>query len=268
MAAVTGARPAVVLAQRGEHASENGSSSPGRTLVLIPACNEAGRIGEVIEGIRATGLTTDIVVIDDGSRDATAREARLHGAKVLSHAYNLGYGSALHTGYLYASRAGYQRLVQMDGDGQHDAGSMRRLLAGLDAGADVVVGSRFLEGTPPPTSWTRRVGSALFAWIVTRWTGIRITDPTSGYQAMSRRAIREVARDTFPEDYPDADVLIMLAREGLKLVEVPARMHARKGGVSMHRGGRAAYYAYKMLLTLSLLPIRRKSLTREPTTDG
>jgi glycosyltransferase involved in cell wall biosynthesis len=263
VAALTGARPASAAAPRADAAPQDGGPAPASTLVLIPACNEAGRIGEVIEGIRATGVAADVVVIDDGSRDATAQEARAHGAKVLSHAYNLGYGSALHTGYLYARRRGYQRLVQMDGDGQHDADSMVRLLAALEAGADVVVGSRFLDGRPPPTSWTRRVGSALFAWIVTRWTGIRITDPTSGYQAMSQRAIREVARDTFPEDYPDADVLIMLAREGLQLVEVPARMHPRKGGVSMHRGGRAAYYAYKMLLTLSLLPIRRKSLTRE-----
>jgi glycosyltransferase involved in cell wall biosynthesis len=245
-----------------------GSRVQPATLVLIPACNEAGRIGSVLQAIRATGVVADIVVIDDGSADGTAREARSRGAKVVSHPYNLGYGSALNTGYLYARRHGYRRLVQLDGDGQHDPASMRALLEGLDAGADVVVGSRYLDGQPPRTSLARRCGSRLFSWIVTIWTGVRITDPTSGYQAMSGRAIREVARDTFPEDYPDADVLIMLAREGLKLREVPARMHARSGGVSMHRGGRAAYYFYKMFLTLSLLPVRRKSMTSasEPAT--
>ena len=99
----------------------------------------------------------------------------------------------------------------------------------------------------------------MFAWIVTKWTGTRITDPTSGFQALSRRVLDEVVRDSFPEDYPDADVLITLHRAGLRMKEVPVRMHERTGGVSMHRGSRAAYYAYKMILTLALLAIRRVS---------
>jgi hypothetical protein len=163
------------------------------------------------------------------------------------------------SGYIWARRHGYKRVVQLDADGQHDAASVPCLLEALDRGADVAVGSRYLKGTAPATSLARRVGSRLFARIVTWWTGTPITDPTSGFQAMKARAVAELAHDGFPEDYPDADVLITLSRAGLKLVEVPVVMHERIGGVSMHRGGRAAYYAYKMVLTLALLPIRRRS---------
>jgi glycosyltransferase involved in cell wall biosynthesis len=181
---------------------------------------------------------------------------------VISHPCNLGYGSALLTGYLYARQHRYERVLQMDADGQHDPRSIGVLLDALGADADVAVGSRFLAGRPPRTSLARRLGSRLFAAIVTGWTGTRITDPTSGFQAMNARAVAELAHDGFPEDYPDADVLITLARAGMRLREVPVIMHPRAGGRSMHRGGRAAYYAYKMLLTLSLLPWRRRSTFR------
>jgi glycosyltransferase involved in cell wall biosynthesis len=231
------------------------------TLLLIPAYHEAARIGAVVQAVRASGVAADILIVDDGSEDTTALEARLRGAEVLRHPFNLGYGAALNTGYLYARRRGYQRLLQMDADGQHDADSLHQLIAALDQGADVVVGSRYLEGRRQGATFARRLGSRLFSWIVTRWTGVRITDPTSGFQGMSQRAIAEVARDIFPEDYPDADVLIMLARAGLKLAEVPVTMHDRQGGRSMHGGSRVAYYAYKMFLTLLLLPVRRQAMT-------
>ena len=177
-------------------------------LVLIPAHNEGSRIGRVIDGIFDHRPEAEVLVIDDGSSDDTERVARAHGARTIRHPFNLGYGAALHTGYHYALRRNSSRLVQMDGDGQHDPASLDALLDGLDRGADVVVGSRYREGNAPRTSLLRLWASRMFAWIVTRWTGVRITDPTSGFQAMSRRAIREVARDSFPEDYPDADVLI------------------------------------------------------------
>jgi glycosyltransferase involved in cell wall biosynthesis len=236
----------------------------GNTVVVIPACNEAERIGPVLDAVRAVLPGARIVVVDDGSGDATAATARRHGAVVLSHPFNLGYGAALQTGYHYARHHGAERLLQLDADGQHDPASIPDLLRALDDGADLVIGSRYLPGyATPRTSLLRRIGTRLFSAIVTWWTGIRVTDPTSGYQAMSRRAIELLVLDHFPEDYPDADMLITAARSGLRLAEVPACMHERVGGLSMHRGGRAAYYVYKMFLNLALLPIRRPSPFRD-----
>lgn len=236
------------------------------TLLVIPAYNEAGRIGSILRQVKRTGLPLDVVVVDDGSADETASEARQQGAIVVRHPYNLGYGTALHTGYCLASRRGYARVLQMDADGQHEAEMLPRLIAALDAGADIALGSRYLEGLPPPASLARRVGTRFFAWIATKWLGCRITDPTSGFQGLSQRALVAVVSDGFPEDYPDTDVLVEHHRRGLVIVEVPVRMHARKGGVSMHRGARLAYYVYKMLLTLLLLPVRRPAPLRERDT--
>jgi glycosyltransferase involved in cell wall biosynthesis len=236
---------------------------PRRAALVIPAYCEAGRVGDVVRRALRAEPSLTVVVVDDGSHDGTAREARAAGATVLSHPYNLGYGTSLHTGYCFALRQGFDRVLQMDADGQHDATMLVRLLDALDRGADVVLGSRYLDGAPPPSSFARRVGTKLFAWIATRFTGQRITDPTSGFQGLSRRALESLVNDGFPEDYPDTDVLIEHARSGMQLVEVPVRMHPRLGGLSMHRGARIAYYGYKMLLTLLLLPIRRRTPLRQ-----
>jgi glycosyltransferase involved in cell wall biosynthesis len=236
--------------------------SPPRTLLIIPAYREAPRVGAVVARVRQLHPQIDVLVVDDGSPDHTAAAARTAGAQVVSHPFNLGYGAGLHTGYCYAWRHGYQRVLQMDADGQHDATMLQRLLDALDAGADVALGSRYLDGSAPPSSLARRIGTRLFAGIATRWIGRRITDPTSGFQGLSRRAIEAVVTDAFPEDYPDTDVLIEHHRHGLRLCEVPVVMHARLGGLSMHRGARIAYYGYKMLLTLLLLPVRRPTPTR------
>jgi glycosyltransferase involved in cell wall biosynthesis len=240
------------------------------TLVIIPAHREAGRVGAVVRAVRdldrSLGLGLDVLVVDDGSPDATAAEARAAGAQVVSHPYNLGYGVALHTGYCHALRRGYRQVLQMDADGQHEAAMLPRLLLALNGGADVALGSRYLDGNAPRQSLGRRLGTRLFAAIASRWIGQRITDPTSGFQGLSARALQSVARDSFPEDYPDTDVLVEHHRAGLVLEEVPVQMHERKGGVSMHRGLRIAWYGYKMFLTLLLLPIRRQSPLRQRDT--
>jgi glycosyltransferase involved in cell wall biosynthesis len=235
---------------------------PNSTVLVIPAYREAGRVGDVVREVRRQGMQIDVLVVDDGSPDTTADEARAAGAMVVRHPYNLGYGSALHTGYCFARRHGYTRLLQMDADGQHEAAMLPRLLEALDQGADVALGSRYLEGNAPRSSFARRLGTRTFAWIASRWTGVRITDPTSGFQGLSARAIHAVAHDGFPEDYPDTDVLVQHVRCGMRVVEVPVSMHERRGGLSMHRGARIAYYGYKMLVTLLLLPVRRQTPLR------
>ncbi|MCK5944908.1 MAG: glycosyltransferase family 2 protein [Planctomycetes bacterium] len=236
------------------------------TVLVIPAYCESGRVGDVVRAVRRQQLDLDVLVVDDGSPDGTAMEARAAGARVLRHPFNMGYGTALHSGYCAAWRAGYLRVLQMDADGQHDPTMLARLLDALDQGADIALGSRYLDGRAPRSSFARRVGTRLFAWIASRWIGSRITDPTSGFQGLSRRALESVVDDGFPEDYPDADVLVQHHRRGLVVREVPVIMHERVGGMSMHRGARIAYYGYKMLLTLLLMPVRRPTPLRTPDT--
>lgn len=235
---------------------------PRSTVLVIPAYRESGRVGDVVRAARRCQPDVDVLVVDDGSPDATSLEAQAAGARVVRHPFNLGYGAALHSGYCAALRSGYDQVLQMDADGQHDPEMLGPLLRALDDGADIALGSRYLDGRAPRSSLARRVGTRLFAWIASRWLGARITDPTSGFQGLSRRALDSVVNDSFPEDYPDTDVLVQHHRRGLEVREVPVVMHERIGGVSMHRGARIAYYGYKMLVTLLLMPVRRPTPLR------
>lgn len=221
------------------------------SLAIIPALNEAVRIGAVIDELRAEA-PFDVVVVDDGSRDDTAAVARRHGAVVLSHAFNLGYGAALQTGYKYADHHGYARVVQLDADGQHDAADAGRLLAPLlEDRADLVIGSRFIEPTGYRMDAARMTGRLVFQRLLRAFGGPHVADPTSGFQALSRRTYRLCCTDFFPSDFPDVDVLLMLHRQGLRILEVPVHMSPSPvGHLPMHAGLRAVYYAYKMSLSL------------------
>jgi glycosyltransferase involved in cell wall biosynthesis len=235
------------------------ASARRRLLVVMPAYNEERRVRQVVERVRGA-VPVDVLVVDDGSADATAAEARLGGARVAVHPVNLGYGSALQTGYRYALRHGYDAVLQMDADGQHDPASIPALVAGLDH-ADVVVGSRFLSGESYRPPLARRVGMWVFGTLARLVAGIRITDPTSGFQAISRSALTFYAHERYPPDYPDADVLAMVARSGLRLTEVPVRMLASPDGKSMHGGVlKPMYYVFRMTLALLLVPLRKETI--------
>ena len=226
-----------------------------RPLVVMPAYNEARNIRRVVLDVRQQ-VDADVLVVDDGSQDETAAEARAAGALVAVHAVNLGYGAALQTGYRFALRHGFDTVVQLDGDGQHDPACIPRLLAAL-ADHDVVVGSRFLDGSSYTPPRARRLGMWLFGRVAALLSGKRVSDPTSGFQAISRNALRFYAHERYPADYPDADVLAMVARAGLRLVEVPVRMLASPGGKSMHAGAmKQFYYVFRMSLALGLVPFR------------
>jgi glycosyltransferase involved in cell wall biosynthesis len=230
-----------------------------RILVLIPTYNEGANIAAVIDGIRQAAPEGDILVVNDGSRDDTAAAAAAAGATVISHPFNMGYGVAIQTGYKYAAARGYDFLVQIDGDGQHDPAYIPRLLAPVLAGeTDFVIGSRFMEVESYEPSLPRRIGMAFFRKLVSSIIGTRITDSTSGYQAFNRRVISYFTTEVFPCDYPDADMLIILYRAGFLIREIPVRMYANVAGKSMHSGLKPLYYMFKMLLSIFVTLLRRR----------
>jgi len=235
-----------------------------KPLALIPAFNESATIGQLVGRVRAVAPELPIVVIDDGSTDGTGAIAHAAGARVVRLPFNLGYGVAMQTGYKYALRRGHDCVVQLDGDGQHEPADVPALLdAIVQGGADVALGSRFLAEDAYRPEPLRRLGMRLFAWLAFLLGGSRFTDVTSGFQALSCEAVRFLAADRYPPDYPDADVLLMLARAGFRIREVPVRMYRKQGGRSMHSGLRPVYYVFKMLLSVSLTSLRREALDRK-----
>jgi glycosyltransferase involved in cell wall biosynthesis len=234
-----------------------------RALVVIPAFNEAGTIGKVLEAIREADPVLPLLVVDDGSTDDTAGAARRAGAVVLRLPINLGYGIALQTGYKYALREGYDCVVQLDGDGQHEPADIPRLLGVLQRDtADLALGSRFLGETAYRPGLPRAAGMRLFRALTFLLTGVRFSDVTSGYQALNREVLEFFATERYPADYPDADVLVMLTRAGFRITEVPVRMYPRRNGGSMHAGLHPMYYIFKMLLSMLLMLLRHESHTR------
>jgi hypothetical protein len=244
-------------------ASRNGSSAqPGeeRLLVIIPAFNEAGRVGGVVADVRRTLPDADVLVIDDGSGDTTSAEAARAGAIALTLPVNCGYGTALQTGYKYAVRHGYTLVGQIDADGQHRAEFLSKMIDALhEDEADVVVGSRFLaKDGHYETPFARSLGIHLFARLASLATGHLVTDPTSGFQVMRGEIAELFSRDLFPVDYPDADILILLHRTGYRVREVPVQMRPSPG-TSMHSTQSTPYYVYKMLLSILVTLLRPRT---------
>jgi len=213
-----------------------------KIIIIMPAHNEAENLPRVIPELRRYLPQQDVVVIDDYSADDTAAVARRLGVRVVSLPCNLGYGGAVQTGFKYAVEHGYDYGVMMDADGQHDPASVPTLLEPVLAGqADIAIGSRFLGRMEYNAGWIKRLGMEVFATIVARCTGRRVTDPTSGFQAMNADVLSFFARDNYPSDYPDADTLLLLNYAGFRAVEVPVVMRGRLAGVSMHNSWKSVY---------------------------
>jgi glycosyltransferase involved in cell wall biosynthesis len=231
-----------------------------KPLVIIPALNEEASLGAVIVGIRAAVFPVDIVVVDDGSTDSTGQIAYDFGAFLVRHPSNMGYGAALQTGFGFAQKNGYALVACLDADGQHDPKSLPGLLEPVQKNmADIVIGSRFLGTGSYSAPKLRLVGMRLFGWLASKIAGQKFTDPTSGFLAMNRKAIDLFySSPHYPEDFPDADVLILAHRAGLKIAERPAIMHASAQNKSMHSGIKPLYYVFKMLLSVFLAAIRKK----------
>jgi glycosyltransferase involved in cell wall biosynthesis len=238
-----------------------------RKLAIVPAYNEGGMVGRVVREIRRHAPDFDIVVIDDGSTDATAAEAEAEDAVVVRHPYNLGIGGAMQSGYKYALRHGYDVAVQVDGDGQHKPEYLPEMLAALRTGsakADMVYGSRFRGDPGYKVPLGRRLGNLIFSIVLTTITRRRITDPTSGFRMTNRRGIELFARD-YPHDYPEVEAILMLHAHRLRIHEVHVRMNARGFGRSSIDYPRSAYYMAKVLLALFVGLFRRRPTPVEAT---
>lgn len=229
-----------------------------RLLFIVPAYNEGHNIRGVVEALRQSYPHARVLVVNDGSVDATAMTARSAGAAVLDLPFNLGIGGAVQSGFLYADQNGFDVAVQFDGDGQHIAGEVEKLLDPIRRGShDVAIGSRFLgerSFRPPPM---RRLGILIIGSLNSRMTGMRVTDPTSGFRAFNREAI-ELLSQNYPHDFPEPESMVTLVKNGFRMCEVPVRMEARHTGHSSITVGRSVYYMCKVLLAIAIGATRPK----------
>ena len=230
-----------------------------RCLAIVPAYNEAGCVRPVIESLSQHAPEFDVLVVDDGSTDATAAIAERAGATVLRMPFNLGIGGAMQAGYRYAYEHQYDFAVQVDGDGQHDAAQIERLADAFraDHSLDFVFGSRFAEESGYRAPAARRAGIRLFAGLLSLIMRKRVTDPTSGFRLANRRAIALFARD-YPHDYPEVEAILMVHAHRLRLREVPVRMDQRAAGQSSITTLRSGYYMAKVMLAVLVGLVRER----------
>jgi glycosyltransferase involved in cell wall biosynthesis len=229
-----------------------------RVVAIVPAWNEAGAIGGVIDEIHAFDPGTTVVVVDDASSDETPGVAAEHGATVLRLPFNVGIGGAVQTGFRYARDEGFDVAVRLDGDGQHDASELGKLLGPLrGADADLVIGSRFVDpGGSYRPPFARRMGIRVFARLVSLLGGQKVTDTTSGFAAMNRAGIELFALE-YPHDYPEVEATLVALRSGLRLAQVQVEMRERQVGTSSITFLRSLYYIVKVMLALLVASLRR-----------
>jgi glycosyltransferase involved in cell wall biosynthesis len=240
-----------------------------RTLVFIPAWNEEASIAEVIADVRESLPQSDILVVDDGSADATTARARECGVLVASLPFNQGLGAALQTGYLYALREGYDFCAHLDADGQHPAAEVARLLEEVVADrADLVIGSRYTDPDAEAGSdeyrptLSRRIGTSVFRFFLTVATRQRFTDTTSGMRAANRR-VMSLFSENYSPDFAEIESLQLAVRQGLRVEEVPVRMLERVGGSSFLTPVRSAFFIFKGVVVLLVGQFRPRRVEAE-----
>ncbi len=221
-----------------------------KILVIIPAYNEAEAVGKVINKIRQILPFADILVVNDGSIDATSEISRQEGAMVLDLPYNLGIGGAMQAGYKFAYRMGYDLAVQCDGDGQHHPSQIKSLIDTLiNDNVDIVIGSRYLGTRKFRSSITRRAGMFVFSKVISLIVKQRLTDTTSGFRAVNRPVIESFSR-YYPCDYPEPEAIVLLYREGFSIKEIAVSMSSRKNGDSSITITKSIYYMLKVLMAI------------------
>ena len=229
-----------------------------RSLCIVPAYNEEESVVKVIEDLNRHVPQADVLIVDDGSVDGTSRLARQAGAQVCRLSFNLGIGGAVQTGLKYAWQSGYDVAVQVDGDNQHPAEELPKLIAALEADPqlDMAIGSRFVQESGFKSTVSRRLGISIFARIISLLCRQRLTDTTSGFRATRGEAIEFLAR-YYPRDYPEVEALLLLHRAGYKFREVSTRMRQREGGESSIRLTHGAYYMVKVMLAVIVELLKR-----------
>ena len=234
-----------------------------KKLAVIPAYNEEESISAVIEGIKKQEPTFDILVVDDASNDMTYELARKQDAAVLEHPYNLGDGAARQTGFIYARENNYDIVITIDGDGQHDPVSIRELCEVIERDeADIALGSRFLGVASYRIDFFRRIGMLLYGLICSIFMRSKITDPTSGFRALNKKAVSLFTSELYPQKYPDANVILLSHYAGLRVKEVPVKMNQNISGKSIHSGLRPLGYIYIMTLSIFMMLLRKRELIR------
>lgn len=226
-----------------------GIKKRSKVLVIIPVFNEATNIQAVLSDTFTAVPNMDVLVVNDGSTDDTALKVASTHAFLINHPINLGISASFETGCTFALQYGYSYIVRLDGDGQHSSVAVREVLKPvLDDGYDVSIGSRFIGNSDFKSTWLRLIGIQVLAFLLSMLTKRRVTDPTSGFCAMNRKAFSFFSNNC-ADDYPEPEIL--LHHRNLRITEVPISMKPRQSGVSSITPIRSLYYILKIFFLVS-----------------
>lgn len=229
-----------------------------KVLIIVPVYNEGRAILDLLAEIKEYSPFADVVIVNDFSTDNTPALLKENQVQFLSLPANLGIGGAVQTGFKYAYARGYDVAIQVDGDGQHDPRQIKLLLETMiSSGTDVVIGSRYLEKTGYKTPVFRRIGMILFSLFTGLITGQKITDTTSGFRALNRKAV-EFFAENYPVDFPDAEAVIMLLKNGFKIKEISVIIRQRALGQSTTGFIKSVYYPFRSLIGIFAIFIRER----------
>jgi len=230
-----------------------------KVLIIVPAYNEEDRIKKTVEEILSTGIAAKVLVINDGSRDDTAKKAKSSGAHVISLPFNTGIGGAVQTGFRYAFENDFDIACQVDGDGQHDVSYIGALIKPiLENESDMVIGSRFV---PPfmgyQSSFVRKIGINFFSHLISFLCSVKITDPTSGFRAYNKKMIH-IFSQSYPADFPEPEAIMIARLYGARVKEIPVEMRKRQTGHSSIRYLATLYYMIKVTFAILLNLLKGK----------
>ena len=247
-----------------------GPPEPGSLLVIVPAYNEEAAIEGVVHEIHERVPGVNVLVIDDCSLDNTILQARAAGADVLPLPHHLGLGGCVQAGYKLAFELGYEYVIRVDGDGQHDAGDIPHIFERLQqSGCEMVIGSRFVADNGSRTGIARSLGIRFFRLVLRPILGKPVYDPTSGFVGVNRRALSVFSR-SFPLEYPEIEALVVLQRRRFRFEEVPCKFRPRTTGRSSITPVRSLYYIMHVLLGvfINVLKFERRLHRRETAKPG